>query len=66
MKFFKNKDEIKKTLKKGEMAVVVRQGGGYFIYGTPSREEEDIRKLKAGAQYLYSEEGIEVVRKMEL
>ncbi len=51
---FSNKNEVKEILFFGEKAVVVKKRGEVLLYGTPSRDEEEIAKLKTGAEVIYN------------
>lgn len=50
---FGSEREIRKLLDEGEEAVVIVRATGLQLYGEPSREKEDIEKLKTGATIYY-------------
>lgn len=54
---FTDTEKMLDAMIKGEKAVVVKVKNKMFFYGEPSKREDDVRKLLAGAQVLY--EGFE-------
>ena len=58
---FYSENEARKTLCSGEKAVFLKKNGEFLLYGTPSRDNEVIEKLKAGAGISRENGGAEIV-----
>lgn len=58
---FNNENEVRKALYSGEKAVLIKENGKFLLYGEPSRDREEVEKLKIGAEVSRENDSTEVI-----